>query len=285
MKKYFLIAFLAIGFALQAQVSVGFKAGLNFSNMSGELELDAQGNALETIDFSTGFNVGALINYSITDLFGLRTELLYSQKGRVINYNGDSYFIFNSTNNSIISRGNRDLELDVINSYLEIPLLAYAKLGKIEFMGGAYVSTLIGSVADGRLTFTPGSRQGNNFDSVDFILDYRYRRDDAGQGSGEIKALSVNGRGVDAPSMLGAYYEYDSVDRSLYNLLDFGVIGGVSFYLNDGFFINARVEYGLVDTTDDSSDVSFSQLPDNQLSFRNDVDQNFTLHTSVAFRF
>jgi len=285
MKKYFLVAFLALGFALQAQVSVGFKAGLNFSNMNGELEMDAQGNAVEAIDFSTGFNVGALLNYSITDIFGLRTELLYSQKGRVINYDGDSYFIFNSTDNPIITAGNRDLELDVINSYLEIPLLAYVKFGKIEVMGGAYVSTLIGSVADGKLTFTPGSRQGNNFDEVEFTLDYRYRRDEAGEGDGEIKALSVSGRGVDAPSTLGAYYEYNNVDKSLYNLLDFGLIGGLSFYLNDGFFINARLEYGLTDTTDDSADVSYSQVPNNQLFFRNDVDQNFTLHTSVAFRF
>ncbi|MEL6945186.1 MAG: hypothetical protein AAFO82_21250, partial [Bacteroidota bacterium] len=154
-----------------------------------------------------------------------------------------------------------------------------------EFMGGAYVSTLIGSVADGRLVFTPGSRQGNNFDEVEFTLDYRYRRDEAGEGRGEIKALSVNGRGVDAPSTLGAYYEYNSVDKSLYNLLDFGLIGGISFYLNDGFFINARLEYGLTDTTEESADVSFGQIPSSQLSFRDDLDQNFTLHTSVAFRF
>ena len=285
MKKYFLISFLAIGFTLQAQVSIGFKAGLNFSNMDGELEMDAQGNALETIKSSTGFNVGALVNYSITDFFGLRTEFIYAQKGRVINYNGDSYFVFDATNNSIVATGNRNLELDVINSYLEIPLLAYAKFGKIEIMGGAYVSTLIGSVADGSLTFTPDSRQGNNFDLYEFTLDFRYRRDEAGEGTGEVIPLSVNG--VDVPNTLGAYYEYSSVDNSLHNLLDVGVIGGLSFYLNDGFFINARIEYGLTDTTDDRVDVSYSTVPvsNNQFSFRGDNDRNFTLHTSVAFRF
>lgn len=288
MKKYFLITFLAFGFALQAQVSIGFKAGLNFSNMDGDLEMDAQGNPVETIKSSTGFNVGALVNYSITDIFGLRTEFIYAQKGRVINYDGDSYFVFDPTpTDPIIASGNRNLELDVINSYLEIPFLAYAKFGKIEVMGGAYVSALIGSVADGSLTFTPSSRQGNNFDAAEFTLDYRYRRDEAGEGDGTIKALSVNGRGVDVPSSLGAYYEYSSVDNSLHNLLDFGVIGGLSFYLNDGFFINARLEYGLIDTTDDSVDVSYFDLPqaNNQLSFRNDTDRNFTIHTSVAFRF
>ncbi|MEN0048065.1 MAG: porin family protein [Bacteroidota bacterium] len=286
MKKYFLITFLALGFAAQAQVSIGFKAGLNFSNMDGELEMDAQGNATETIDFSTGFNVGALVNYSITDIFGLRTEFIYAQKGRVINFDGDSYFVFDANpSDPIIATGNRNLSLDVINSYLEIPLLAYAKFGKIEIMGGAYVSTLIGSVADGSLTFTPNSRQGNNFDSKDFTLDYRYRRDEAGEGTGEIIALSVNGRGVDVPNNIGAYYEYSAVDKSLYNLLDLGIIGGLSFYLNDGFFVNARVEYGLTDTTDDSADVSYTQVPINQLNFRNDTDRNFTLHTSVAFRF
>ncbi|MEM9888611.1 MAG: porin family protein [Bacteroidota bacterium] len=288
MKKYSLIfLLLAIGVQLQAQgeFSFGFKAGLNFSTMDGELEQSAQGNALESTEYTTGFSVGALLNYSFTDIFGLRGEFIYSQKGRIISFEGPSYFIFNATEDRVVALGDRTLEADVLNSYLEIPLLGYAKFGKIEVMGGAYVAALVTSVADGRMSFRPNSRQGTNFDELEFTLDYRYRSDEAGEGSGEVTAYSINGLGIDAPTTLGAYYEYTEVEQNLYNLFDFGLIGGLSFYLNEGFFVNARVEYGLRDTTDDEKDIAYANLSNNQFIFREDINRNFTIHTSVGFRF
>lgn len=270
----------------QGEWSFGFKAGLNFSDMDGALEIDDQGNELEEPGYSIGFGVGALFNYSITDNFGLRTELLYAQKGRVIRYNGPSYFIFNATNDDrIVTIGDRDLSLEVINSYLEIPILGYARLGKFEVMGGAYVSGLINATGSGRVTFTPVARQGTNFDELELALDYRYRRDEAGEGAGAIRPLVVNGQSIDVPENLGAYYEYEKADKSLYRFLDAGVIGGLSFYFNDGFFINSRIEYGLIDATNNDRDFSLYSLDNGQLQSRNDNDQNFTIHTSVAFRF
>lgn len=270
----------------QGELSFGFKAGLNFSDMTGDLEIDDQGNELEAFNYSIGFSVGALLNYSITDNFGLRTELLYSQKGRVIQYDGPSYFVFNATTEDRVTAiGDRDLSLEVINSYLEIPFLGYARLGRFELMGGAYVSGLINSAASGRVIFEPSARQGTNFDQIELALDYRYRRDEAGEGAGTVRPLAVNGQSVDIAENLGAYYEYEEADKSLYRFLDAGVIGGLSFYFNDGFFINSRIEYGLVDTTNDDRDFSLFRLDNGQLQSRDDNDQNFTIHTSVAFRF
>ncbi|MEM9850321.1 MAG: outer membrane beta-barrel protein [Bacteroidota bacterium] len=288
MKKYYFLVLLTIGCVqLQAQgeLGFGFKAGLNFSTMDGALETDAQGNELESVEYSTGFSVGALLNYSITDIFGLRGEFIYSQKGRTINFDGPSYFIFDATGDRIVALGDRSVSADVLNSYLEIPILGYAKFGKIEIMGGAYVAGLINSVADGTMRFSPSSQAGTNFTELPFTLDYRYQRDNPGEGRGEVTPYSINGIGIDVPSTLGAYYEYSMVEKNLYNFLDFGLIGGLSFYLSDGFFVNARLEYGLTDTTDDDKDVAYAGLANNQFIFRDDINRNFAIHTSVAFRF
>lgn len=287
MRKSLSILFVIVTLsALNAQeFSFGFKAGLNFSTANGELELDGQGNEVEEISYSTGFNAGILIDYAFTDIFGVRTELLYSQKGRVINYDGDSYFIFNATQNPVAISGNRSLTADIINSYVQIPLIGYAKLGKIEFMGGAYASALIGSNANGRVEFRPKNRQSTNFDVLQLTVDYNHFRDKAGEGSGPLNTIFVNGQSIDINSATGAYHEYAEVNENLYNVLDVGLIGGISLYLNRGFFINGRLEYGLVDITDNDVDASLFKLSSGKLNFRNDNDQNFVFHTSVAFRF
>jgi len=287
MRKFLSILFVITAFygANAQEFSFGFKAGLNFSTVNGELELDGQGNEIEEITYSTGFNAGVLIDYAFTDIFGVRTELLYSQKGRVINYDGDSYFIFNATQNPTTLSGNRSFTADVINSYIQIPAIAYAKIGKIEFMGGAYASALIGSSANGRVDFRPQNRQSTNFDVLTLTVDYNHGRDEAGEGSGALNNIFVNGQSIDINSAIGAYYEYDEVDENLYNVLDLGLIGGISLYLNRGFFINTRLEYGLVDITDNDVDASLFNLSNGKLNFRNDNDQNFVFHTSVAFRF
>ncbi|MEM1328861.1 MAG: outer membrane beta-barrel protein [Bacteroidota bacterium] len=288
MKLYaFLFATLfTLSLQAQGEFGFGFKAGLNFSEMTGDLETDAQGMAVESMGQAIGFSVGVLANYSFTDMFGVRSELLYSQKGRVIGYDGPSYFVFDATTpTSTIITGDRDYSVGVINSYLEIPLLGYVRLGKFELMGGGYVSGLINSSGDGRLTFTPAARQGTNFDELEVTLDYRYLRDNAGEGRGVTRPFVANGIGVDVFETLGAYYEYDENDKNLYQFFDAGVIGGLSFYFNEGFFLNARVEYGLMDTTRDEVDRSLSEIINGEIQTRSDQDQNFTIHTSVAFRF
>ena len=68
--------------SLSAQgFSGGFKAGLNFSTFDGDAEVDESGNILETFNNTTGFHVAATFAYAFTDLFGVKADLMYSQKG------------------------------------------------------------------------------------------------------------------------------------------------------------------------------------------------------------
>ena len=66
-------------------LSYGFKAGLNTSAFDGPLENERKQNQV-------GFHIGVIFKYELTDLFGLRGEFLYSQKGSEYFYDGPSFF-------------------------------------------------------------------------------------------------------------------------------------------------------------------------------------------------
>ena len=75
MKKLFLVAAItAIGFAANAQVTFGVKAGLNISSWTGDTE---------SIDPSSliGFNAGGLVNIPISSMFSVQPEVTYSGEG------------------------------------------------------------------------------------------------------------------------------------------------------------------------------------------------------------
>lgn len=80
MKKIILSAFAVCAFALSnaqdSKLSFGIKAGVNLSSISGmkgDDGSDAKGR--------TGFYVGGLANYSISDKFSIQPEVLYSMEG------------------------------------------------------------------------------------------------------------------------------------------------------------------------------------------------------------
>ena len=75
MKKILLsvATIVALGTAAQAQeAKFGVKAGVNFANFGGDVE-DASSR--------TGFHVGAVADYMISETFGVGAELVYSQQG------------------------------------------------------------------------------------------------------------------------------------------------------------------------------------------------------------
>ncbi|MBL0144634.1 MAG: PorT family protein [Chitinophagaceae bacterium] len=73
MKKIILFAaFAVVGFATQAQVKFGAKAGLNLSNLTG----DVSDNKMKI-----GFNVGGLVNIPVSSQFSVQPELLFSSEG------------------------------------------------------------------------------------------------------------------------------------------------------------------------------------------------------------
>ncbi len=280
--KYVLALFLALSAGqLQAQLRYGFKTGLNFARFNGPSETDKTGKALETWKNVTGFHIGASFSYSLTDNIGLRGELLYSKRGAKYTYDGPSYSLFNLPNGNTLSSSSRYL-ISINNSYLDLPILAYGRFGDFEISGGGYVGLLLQSVGDGSLVYNDAS---NN--NAQFNLRYNYRKDDPGGSDADNEKVlaTVDGRQLELPKTVGAYYDYPEDRGNLYNTIDYGVMGGLAYYFSQSLYFGVRLQYGLADITNDRTDVARFSTDQGNLRYRADQDRNFVLQASVGFGF
>lgn len=273
---------LFFGLSAQVELGYGFRAGLSFSNIDGPIATDANGNELESRSVSNGFTVGALINFGLNKFFGLRTEILYAQKGQIYEFEGPSYFIFDPQDSRTVVFGIRNVMQEISNSYVEIPILAYAKFGPVELQGGAYAGFLVASTATGELTF---KANGNNAQPLEFDLDYRFISDEAGEFTGEVGFVTFDNKRLPLPSTLGAYYEAPEGKENFYRTFDGGLVGAISLYLNQGLFLNVRAEYGLTDVSNETRDVSLSALDGKEFIPSNDTDKNISFQASIGFKF
>lgn len=79
-KLFFLLAFVALSSALQAQsFSFGPRAGLNLSNYTGG---DIKSKS------RVGYHVGGLLNFGFGRVFSIQPEVLFSTQGARIENNG-----------------------------------------------------------------------------------------------------------------------------------------------------------------------------------------------------
>jgi hypothetical protein len=301
--KYALLFLLAtLVFSLDAQIRYGFKTGLNFAKFSGPSETDSEGKALETWDNVTGFHIGATFGYNFTDNYGLNAELLFSRRGVKYIFDGDSYRVFRYPNGETLSTGSSRYLINVNNSYIDIPLTFVARWGDFEVSAGGYAGFMVGSVGDGSLRYAGKTVPlGNTVTNVEtgaselvWNLSHNYRKDNPGEGEGEEKVIAkVDARNVEMPATLGAYYDYPEDRGSLYNGLDYGLIGGVAYYLSSSLYIGARVQYGLADVTNNNADLSKTEIDaltpsipyEERLIYRDDKDKNFMIQASVGFSF
>lgn len=267
----------------QGEFSGGFKAGLNFNNIDGPVEDN------EAYNSNTGFHIGASFVYSITDLFGVKAELMYSQKGTQYSYNGPSYFTFYTTNTAtpIYAKGNRRSDISVSNSYIDLPVLLYYKIGRLEFEAGANAGFLIGSGGSGGITFSGSTLAGSPVTEFTTGVDYGYYSDEQGvnaiQGS---STITLNTLQAFQPESIDAYYEAADNDEKKFKTVDFGLNAGVAFFLNQGLYVGVRANYGLTDITNEGQDVSpVSLAADNSYQTRDDQDKNISIQASVGFRF
>lgn len=281
---------LICGLSLSAQeFSGGFRAGLNFASFDGDREMSADGmTEYETFRTYTGFHVGATFALEFTDLVGIKADLMYSQRGGQIDYDGPSYFyLYQNTADTEgeINFGRRVSEKDVVNSYIDIPVVAYYRLGPFEIEGGVSAGVMVSSRLSGGTTYS-GTRFGAD-EEIIFNFDGNYYRDGAGGQSILAFATEPLPRTeVRPPSIVGAYYNSNS-DESLYRRLDFGLIAGVSVFLNNGLYVGVRYQHGLTDITQGENDLRVTN-EDNTggRSFNtDDVDNNRNVAASVGFRF
>ena len=286
--RYFslFIAFLLCqSFAIaQGEFSGGFKAGLNFSNFDGPVE---EG---EVLDFNTGFHIGATFAYSVTDLFGFKAELMYSQKGSQTSYEGPSYFTFyrEGTTVPIFATGNRRSDISVANSYIDIPVLVYYKVGKLELEAGINAAVLVGSSGSGGITFSGTTIAGSPVQEFTTSVDYAYYSDErAAAAILGAEPITLNTLPALLPTTINAYYEAADNDSNKYRTLDFGINAGLAFFLNKGLYLGVRANYGLTDVTNTDQDLSLAKLGPGNVTYetREDEDRNISIQASVGFRF
>ncbi|MEM9261584.1 MAG: hypothetical protein AAGA62_18230, partial [Bacteroidota bacterium] len=119
-----------------------------------------------------------------------------------------------------------------------------------------------------------------------FSIDGNYLSDPAG-GAGVISSEgTMLNTGATAPGVVAAYYNSNR-DDALYRRLDFGLIAGVSYFLNSGLYLGVRYQHGLTDITKGENDLRI--IDEDLLEGRefNADDEDFTrsIQASVGFRF
>ncbi|MCU0345361.1 MAG: PorT family protein [Saprospiraceae bacterium] len=266
--------------------SFGFKTGLSFNNIKGELEESATAN--ESIDRNVGFHFGATFTWHMTDLMGLRGEFLYSQKGAKRSFDGESYYNLITIDDEIVRMsGLRKQELNLNNTYLEVPVTFYVKPhSRVEIYGGASLGLLVSSRAFGSVSMSniAGNATPNSFDHE---LDFNYLADEPGRFtlSNPITTIKINNNNYPYPQTAGAYFEFVESRGKLYKTIDLGLVGGVSVYLSKSLYVSGRLNYGMLDITKTKADVSLSTLENGEFISREDDDRNVSIQASIGFSF
>ncbi len=289
MKKILTLFFLVLPFfAFSQEFAYGFKAGLNFSSFIGPSEE----NVDESYESVTGFHVGAGVVYKVTDLWGLKGELIFSQKGTRYRFDGPSYIILEAESGDLVPfLGIRNTSISYSNSYIDLPIMAYGKYGRLEFSGGVNVGFLVASLGSGELDFDNGvSLNGRPIDDFILTLDHNSFKDEPrGLGeddNGQTSTRQVGNDLFELPNAIGAYYFFEEDPGNLFNIVDLGLNVGLSFYFNSALYFGARLNYGLLDVTNNDADRQRSNLDSNgNYILRDDIDQNLSIQTSIGFSF
>ena len=291
MKNLLILLLVALSTSLYSQHKVGIRAGLNFSSFSGELEEN------EEYGVSSGFHFGINYTYLFNDNLSFRGEILYIQRGAnqsLRDTSGSVYYIINPLEigaNNLLAFGEIDYEIEISNAYLSIPFTTHYRVNKFEFFGGASIDFLIGPRARGLVDF----RSDELIDEPFFFtqsLDYNYASDVAGSFNDLIQdniVININGDNLLLPRFAGAYYNFSTAqlnEQQRFKRVDSHLIFGLNYFINPGFYIGARGEYGLFDITNDEIDISLRELDsNNEFILRTDTDRSISLSVSVGFRF
>lgn len=269
----------------------GIRAGVNYAQYLGPQE------ANETYKLNNGFHFGMNVEYSLNDIVSIKTEFMYIQNGTKQEYDGESYYFFQQDPpvqdvDRILIKDNLNLDLDISNAYIGIPITAHFRtLDKWDFYGGVYFNFMVSSIGRGMIEFG-----GDDSETIDhqFIqgLDYNYRRDIAGTsgfpGYANNRFIRLISDGIDSQVIrfAGAYYQYEEKPANAFRGIDYGAVAGANYFLNPGLYLGLRVEYGLRDITDDRVDRSLINInADNSLLLRDDNDRHLGLNLSLGFRF
>jgi len=295
LKKLFLLLnlclFICLSVSLSAQHRFGVRAGLNYGSLSGELE------ANENYELVGGFHFGFNYTYQFSPEFGLRGELLYTQRGARQKFrNEDAFHLvapFTGEAERFYEPGLVDLSLRHTHSYLSIPATVQFQMNeRLEIFGGVSLDMLFSPSAGGTMYFL----SSENPDDIEYELrlDYNYRRNRAGEipfgTTGQITSLFVNDERADIFRVRGAYYDFTEAELEergkRFKFLNASVVLGLNYFLNKGFYVGLRGELGLLDMTNDRMDFSLKDLNDDgEMLERADKDVFRNVALSFGFRF
>jgi hypothetical protein len=292
-KHLIFIMLIAIGNSPLAAQSFGIRAGLNYTKFSGPTEAGVG----EKFSISNGFHFGVNYAYKLTDVISIKTELLYTQVGSGYDYNGESFYKIPLSsslstgvpNAYLYEKGKTEINMKISNAYISIPIVAQYEIHPDwEISAGIYGSVLIGPRGNGTLRFN----STNNPEKIFFkqSLIHNYNSDDPGGSSGFTGPwVFVNDARTPIARDAGAYYNYLSTEHEgkLYKPFDFGLTGGVSYFVNKGLFIGFRYDFGLLDITNNKVDAYRKNYDEvnNRFIFSKDFDRNTGFQVSFGFRF
>ena len=128
----------AFSTSANAQVKFGVKAGLNFSNMSVPSDFDVDAK------MKIGFNIGGVVNYTLSESFDLQSGLSLTTKG--FKYDGSE------------SNGSDKFEYNGTYSltYLEIPFNAIYKIDKLQLSAGPFLAFGLAGKMKSEYSYTDG---------------------------------------------------------------------------------------------------------------------------------
>ncbi|MFT4566504.1 MAG: hypothetical protein ACI9FN_001465 [Saprospiraceae bacterium] len=266
--------------------NLGIRAGLAQSKFIGPVEAGVN----ESFGLTGGFHFGINFQWNFTDVLGWKTEIMYNQMGSKYDMSTDNgAYVFNDASHGISNLVFRDesvVKLNHSNAYVQFPQTINVKISpKFEIFGGGYFAFLLSPVATGTISFG-----GDNLDTEhSFIqgLNFNYASDPSFFNSSSPILIRVNGDDVDLQTPLDSKEFWNNqIPESRFRSIDYGLIGGGSFYINRGLYLMGRVEYGLRDVTRDIADYSFADVNDDgSLIYRQDNDYNLSLQLSIGFKF
>mgnify|MGYP006284012853 CR=1 FL=1 len=272
----------------QEPIQFDIKTGLTFARFSGPAEELSSGRDLEDYNFNAGFHLALGASYPLGRHDGLRAELFFSQNGTNYEFNGISYWFFPTENGeAVFSFGARNEDLEIINSYLVLPVMYYLRTNRVKVSLGAGVGYLLTSRAEGKLTYSGLTESGSRVSpfTIDLRFDYL---NDAFEHSfpPDGRTRVIDGQTVQLPEVIGAYFESSGEQVHRFRRWDAQLLGNISFFLSDEIFLSLRITYGLNDITDDRQDVSLLRVEaDKTPVFTHDFDRNLAFYVSVGMRF
>jgi hypothetical protein len=289
-KKIILISLIVVCCTtLMMSQRFGIRAGLNYNKFSGPVEVG------EKFSLTNGFHFGFNYAYKLSDIIAVRGEIVYTQTGTNYDFEGSSYYKVPLSsgldlvpNAFIYEKGQTKMNLKVSNAYISLPITMTVDIKKFELCVGIYGSALILPRGSGTVRFTSDAHPDSLFFKQSFV--HNYNKDIAGGSTGLVgPAVFVGDAVVPIARDAGAYYNYlkSELNGTLYKGYDFGLTGGVSYFINKGLYAGLRFDYGLVDLTNNKVDVSRKSYDEsiNRFKFSNDFDRNFGFQVSFGFRF